>query len=128
MSQYALLGETIVDASTNGRCIWCRARTSRQAPLLIRLHVQWLQAQRFLQPLVNVSGPGEVAVVSLVTPLIPNQTTAGNVLTPLTFRLFDANGVLVASRNTIIRVRIIQRIPRNSTVAIRLAPIRINSK
>jgi hypothetical protein len=128
MSQYALLGETIVDASTNGRCIWCRARTSRQAPLLIRLHVQWLQAQRFLQPLVNVSGPGEVAVVSLVTPLIPNQTTAGNVLTPLTFRLFDANGVLVASRNTIIRVRIIQRIPRNSTVAIRLAPIRIKSK
>jgi hypothetical protein len=125
MSQYALLGETSVDASTNGRCIWCRARTSRHAPLLIRLQVQWLQAQRFLQPLVNVSGPGEAAVVSPVTRLITNQTAAGNVLTPLTFRLFDANGVSVARRNTVIRVRITQRIPRNSPVTIRLAQIQI---
>ncbi len=108
-SQYALLGETIVDAGANGRCIWFSARMSLFAPLLVRLQVQWLQSQTYLQPLVNVSGLGEAAVVSLMTPSLTNSTKAGNVLTPVTFKLFDANGVAVAGGGTVIRVRVVRR-------------------
>jgi len=108
-SQYALLGETIVDAGANGRCIWFSARMSLFAPFLVRLQVQWLQSQRYLQPLVNVSGLGEAAVVSLITPTLTNSTKAGNVLTPVTFKLFDANGVPVSGGGTVIRVRVVQR-------------------
>jgi hypothetical protein len=108
-SQYALLGETIVDAGANGRCIWFSARMSLFAPFLVKLQVQWLQLQRYLQPLVNVSGLGEAAVVSLITPTLTNSTKAGNVLTPVTFKLFDANGVPVSGGGTVIRVRIVQR-------------------
>ena len=116
MSQYALLGQTSVDAGANGRCVWCSARMSRVSPLLIQLQVQYLQSHRYLQPLVNVSGPAEAAAVSVVTPSATNQTSAGNVMTPVTFRLLDALGVPVARSSTVIRVRIGQR---TKTAAVR---------
>jgi hypothetical protein len=109
LSQYALLGETSVDAGANGRCVWCSARMSHASLLLIQLQVHYLQLHRYLQPLVNVSGPAEAAAVSVVTPSVTNQTAAGNVLTPVTFRLFDALGAPVAGSSSVIRVRIGQR-------------------
>jgi len=116
MPQYALLGETSLDAGANGRCVWCRARMSRVSPLLIQLQVQYLQSQKYLQPLVNVSGPAEAAAVSVITPSATNQTSAGNVMTPVTFRLLDALGVPVSRSSTVIRVRIG---PRKKTAAVR---------
>jgi hypothetical protein len=109
-SQYALLGATSVEADTRGRCIWFNTRMSLAAPLLVALQVEWLQLQRHLQPLVNVSGLGEAAVVSMTTPSVANETKAGNVLPPVTFKLFDANGVSVVGGSTVIRVRIVRKV------------------
>ncbi len=108
-SQYVLLGQTSVDADANGRCIWCSARVSLTAPLLVRLQVQWLNSDRYLEPLVNISGRAEAAVLSLAAPSFNNETKAGNALAPITFKLFDANGAPAAASNTIIRVRIIRK-------------------
>jgi hypothetical protein len=108
-SQYALLGQTNIDADSNGRCIFCGARTSLTAPLLVRLQVQWLQLQMHLQPLINVSGLGEAAAVSLNTAALSNVSKAGNVLPPLTFKLFNANGFPLAVGNTVIRLRIVRK-------------------
>lgn len=110
MSQYALLGTTAIDAAANGRCVWCSARVSRAAPLMVKLQVQWLQSQKFLLPFVNVSGAGEAAAVSLVSSPLTNQTKAGTKLNPVIFKLSDANGVpVVAGTSTVIRVRIIRK-------------------
>lgn len=108
-SQYTLLGQTSVDANANGRCVWCSARVSLTAPLLVVLQVQWLDFDRYLEPLVNVSGRAEAAVLSLAAPSFNNETKAGNALAPITFKLFDANGAPAAASNTIIRVRIIRK-------------------
>jgi hypothetical protein len=108
-SQYALLGQTNIDADSNGRCIFCGARTSLTAPLLVRLQVQWMQLQRHLQPLINVSGFGEAAAVSLNTAPLSNVSNAGNVLPLLTFKLFNANGFPLAVGNTVIRLRIVRK-------------------
>jgi hypothetical protein len=113
-SQYTLLGQTNVDADEYGRCIWCSARVSLTVPLLVRLQVQWLNSDRYLEPLVNVSGRAEAAVLSLASPSFNNQTKAGNVLAPITFKLFDANGAAAAASNTVIRVRIIRKNKANA--------------
>jgi hypothetical protein len=113
-SQYTLLGQTSVDANANGRCVWCSARVSLTAPLLVRLQVQWLNSDRYLEPLVNVSGRAEAAVLSLAAPSFNNQTKAGSVLAPITFKLFDANGAAAAASNTVIRVRIIRKNKANA--------------
>jgi hypothetical protein len=108
-SQYTLLGETSIDADENGRCIWFSARVSLATPLLVRLQVQWLNSAKYLEPLVNVSGLAEAAVLSITAPSFNNETKAGNALAPISFKLFDANGASVAARNTVIRVRIISK-------------------
>jgi len=108
-SQYALLGQINIDADSYGRCIFCAARTSLTAPLLVRLQIQWMQLQRHLQPLMNVSGFGEAAVVSLNTAPLSNVSNAGNVLPLLTFKLFNANGFPLAVGNTVLRLRIVRK-------------------
>jgi len=113
-SQYTLLGQTSVDADENGRCIWYSARVSLPVPLLVRLQVQWLNSDRYLEPLVNVSGRAEAAILSLAAPSFNNQTKAGSVLAPITFKLFDANGAAAAASNTVIRVRIIRKNKANA--------------
>jgi hypothetical protein len=83
-------------------------------PHLVQLRVQWLEMQQYLQPFVNVSGPSEAAAISLITPSPSNQTTAGSVLPPMTFKLFDANGVTVAGDRAVIRVRIVRKKESNA--------------
>jgi hypothetical protein len=114
LSLYALHGQNSVDADANGRCEWCNSRVSVVVPHLVQLRVQWLEMQQYLQPFVNVSGPSEAAAISLITPSPSNQTTAGSVLPPMTFKLFDANGVTVAGDRAVIRVRIVRKKESNA--------------
>jgi hypothetical protein len=109
MTEYSLRGPTSVDADSNGRCIWCSARVSLSAPLLVKLQVKWLNSDRYLEPLVNVSGMAEAAVLSVAAPSFSNESKAGSALAPITFKLFDANGAAVSASNTVIRVRIIRK-------------------
>lgn len=109
LSQYALHGQDMVDADANGRCIWCSARMSVVVPYLVQLQVQWLGTQKYLQPFVNVSGPSEAAAIAPTTLSFVNQTAAGNMLPPVKFKLFDANGIAVTGGNTVIRVRIVRK-------------------
>jgi hypothetical protein len=78
-------------------------------PYLVLLRVQWLGTQKYLQPFVNVSGLSEAAAIAPTTLSFVNQTAAGNMLPPVTFKLFDANGIAVAGGITVIRVRIVRK-------------------
>lgn len=105
---YSLLGETRIESGPRGRCVFCSARVSEYVHVLVQLQLHFVQSTVNLYPALNISGLSEAAVVSLISPTSSNLSKAGSALPSLTFKLFDANGLLVGKPGTVIRLRIVR--------------------
>jgi hypothetical protein len=109
-SQYPLLGPTIVDALSNGECSWCSTRTTLPSLFLIKLQVSCSEIRKYLDPLLNGSGLGEPAAVTVALPPSINKTTAGVPIAPIIFKITDATGAAVSGGSTtVVRVRVVRK-------------------
>jgi hypothetical protein len=107
-SSYSLYGLTKGVSDCNGTVSWCSARTTRIGAILLGVASPFFNTT--LPVIVNVSGQGQAAKISVLTSNLANSSSiqGGMALPPVTITLMNAVGAaLVGKSNVVIRIRVI---------------------